>query len=351
MRHAVRVFSSARATPLRRTLIAAGVTAITACALALAAPQAHAADKIIIMVGGINKLIYLPPKLAESLGYFKEAGLDVELQSQPAGVDAENELLAGAVQAVVGYYDHSIDLQSKGKEVTSITQLLLVPGGMEMVRADLADSVRSMADLKGKTLGVTGLGSSSSFLAQYLASRAGLKSGDYSMLPVGAGNTLIAAMKQKRVDVAWTTEPTTSILLSTGAAKVLVDMSSVDGTRAALGGLYPASSVYVHRSWMNSHKAESQKLATAFVKTLKYIQTHSAEEIADKMPKDYYGGNKAIYVQALKASLPMYSPDGKMPAGGPEQVLKVMAGFNPNIKGKNIDLSKTYTNEFVDQVK
>jgi NitT/TauT family transport system substrate-binding protein len=316
------------------------------------APAAQAADsKITIMVGGINKLIYLPPKLAENLGYFKDEGLDVELQSQQAGVDAENELLAGAVQAVVGYYDHSIDLQSKGKEVTSITQLLVVPGGMEMVRSDLATQVRSMADLKGRTLGVTGLGSSSSFLAQYLASRNGLKTSDYSMLPVGAGNTLIAALKQKRVDVVWTTEPTTSMLLASGEAKVLVDMNSAEGTRAALGGLYPASAVYVQGAWLKTHKPEAAKLARAFVRTLKYIQTHSAEEIAAKMPADYYGGNKALYVQALKASLPMYSPDGKMPAEGPEVVLKVMAGFNPNIKGKKIDLSRTYTNEFVNQVK
>ena len=319
---------------------------------AVIAPAAQAADnKITIMVGGINKLIYLPPKLAENLGYFKDEGLDVELQSQQAGVDAENELLAGAVQAVVGYYDHSIDLQSKGKEVTSITQLLVVPGGMEMVRSDLATQVRTMADLKGRTLGVTGLGSSSSFLAQYLASRNGLKTSDYSMLPVGAGNTLIAALKQKRVDVVWTTEPTTSMLLASGEAKVLVDMNSAEGTRAALGGLYPASAVYVQGAWLKTHKPEATKLARAFVRTLQYIKSHSAEEIAAKMPADYYGGNKALYVQALKASLPMYSPDGKMPAEGPEVVLKVMAAFNSNIKGKKIDLSKTYTNEFVNQVK
>ncbi|RFB69838.1 MULTISPECIES: ABC transporter substrate-binding protein [unclassified Herbaspirillum] len=325
---------------------------ISAAVLTVTAPAAQAADnKITIMVGGINKLIYLPPKLAENLGYFKDEGLDVELQSQQAGVDAENELLAGAVQAVVGYYDHSIDLQSKGKEVQSITQLLVVPGGMEMVRSDLATQVRSMADLKGRTLGVTGLGSSSSFLAQYLASRNGLKTSDYSMLPVGAGNTLIAALKQKRVDVVWTTEPTTSMLLASGEAKVLVDMNSAAGTRAALGGLYPASAVYVQGAWLKTHKPEAAKLARAFVRTLQYIQTHSAEEIAAKMPADYYGGNKALYVQALKASLPMYSPDGKMPAEGPEVVLKVMAAFNPNIKGKKIDLSKTYTNEFVNQVK
>ncbi|MFL9923281.1 ABC transporter substrate-binding protein [Herbaspirillum lusitanum] len=344
MRQGTHVFGS---------LISCAAAGTLSALLALASPLAAAAEsgKITIMVGGINKLIYLPPKLAESLGYFKDEGLEVELQSQPAGVDAENELLAGAVQAVVGYYDHSIDLQSKGKEVLSITQLLVVPGGMELVRSDLARDIRSMADLKGRTVGVTGLGSSSSFLAQYLASRNGLKVSDYSMLPVGAGNTLIAAIKQKRVDVVWTTEPTTSLLLSSGEAKVLVDMSSADGTRAALGGLYPASSVYVQGKWLQSHKPEAQKLARAFVRTLKYIHTHSAEDIAAKMPADYYGGNKVLYVQALKASLPMYSTDGKMPPDGAEQVLKVMAGFNPNIKGKKIDLSKTYTNEFVDQIK
>ncbi|MFP3606712.1 ABC transporter substrate-binding protein [Paraburkholderia sp. SIMBA_053] len=328
----------------RRAVFVALSGAVFAC-------NAHAEEKITIIVGGINKLIYLPPKLAESLGYFKDEGLDVELQSQQAGVDAENELLAGAAQAVVGFYDHSIDLQAKGKDVESIVLFGLVPGSMEMVRADAANQVRNMGDIKGKTLGVTGLGSSSTFLGQYLASRYGLKTSDYSMLPVGAGNSLIAAFRQKRVDVAWTTEPTTSLLRASGDAKVLIDLNSVEGTRAALGGLYPASSLYVQRAWAQSHKKEAGKLAKAFVRTLRFIQTHPAEEIAAKMPVDYYGGNKLLYVQALKASLSMYSPDGKMPAGGPETVLKVMSEFNPNIKGKHIDLSNTYTNEFVDQVK
>ncbi|MFX7507435.1 ABC transporter substrate-binding protein, partial [Acinetobacter baumannii] len=73
--------------------------AVAGTMLAALPIHAVAAAKVTIMVGGINKMVYLPAKLAEQLGYFKEEGLDVELQSQPAGVDAENELLAGAVQA------------------------------------------------------------------------------------------------------------------------------------------------------------------------------------------------------------------------------------------------------------
>jgi len=152
---------------IRQTLLSLAVAGAT---LAAFPGQASAAAKITIMVGGINKMVYLPAKLAEQLGYFKEEGLDVELQSQPAGVDAENELLAGAVQAVVGFYDHSIDLQTKGKEITAITILGQVPGEVELVSTKAAPHFQSMADAKGKTLGVTGLGSSTNFLTQYLAS-------------------------------------------------------------------------------------------------------------------------------------------------------------------------------------
>ena len=94
-----------------------------AAALAIAigtASGAQAAEKISIMVGGIEKIIYLPARLAEQLGYYKEAGLDVELLSEPAGVNAEDEMLAGAVQGVVGFYDHTVDLQAKGKFVESV---------------------------------------------------------------------------------------------------------------------------------------------------------------------------------------------------------------------------------------
>jgi NitT/TauT family transport system substrate-binding protein len=47
----------------------------------------------------------------------------------------------------------------------------------------------------------------------------------------------------------------------------------------------------------------------------------------------------------------MYTADGKMPADGPDTVLKVLAGFNPSVKDKHIDLSRTFTNQFVSQVK
>ncbi|AVA26148.1 ABC transporter substrate-binding protein [Rhizobium sp. NXC24] len=307
---------------------------------------AKAAEKISIMVGGYEKQIYLPAKLTEALGYFKDEGLDVELLNESAGVDAENQLLAGAVQGVIGSYDHCVDLQSKGKFVESVVQLQQVPGEVELVSTKHPE-IKSPADFKGKALGVTGLGSSTNFLTLYMASKAGLKTDDVTTVPVGAGSTFIAAMQQDQIQAGMTTEPTVSRLLKTNEAKVLVDLRTVESTRAALGGVYPFASLYMESSWVDSHKEEVQKLVNAFVKTMRYIDTHSAAEIADKMPKDFYVGDKDGYVKALEVSKGMFTPDGVMPKGGPETVLTVLSEFSKNVKGKQIDLSKTYTTEFV----
>ncbi len=100
---------------------------------------------------------------------------------------------------------------------------------------------------------------------------------------------------------------------------------------------------------MEKNKAVAQKLANAMVKTMRWMATHSAEEISDKMPKEYYAGNHDLYVKGLgRWQIAIFTTDGRMPANGPETVLKVMSSFSKNVMGKPIDLSKTYTMEFVE---
>lgn len=326
------------------------LTSIALASAVFAQSQAHAAGKITLMVGGYEKQIYLPAKLAEALGYFKAEGLDVELLNESSGVDAEGELLSGSVQGVVGFYDHCIDMQSKGKFLHSVVQLAQAPGEVELVSTKHPE-IKSMADVKGHSLGVTGLGSSTNFLTQYLAVKAGVPLGQFTSIPVGAGPTFIAAMQQDKIQGGMTTEPTITRLLKTGEAKVLVDLRTMASTKEALGGTYPAASLYTTIEWSNANKETAQKLANAFVKTLRYINTHTAAEITEKMPKSFYVGDKESYVRALDGGKAMFTADGVMPAGGPETVLKVLATYSKNLKGKTIDLSKTYTTEFVKNVK
>jgi len=290
-------------------------------------------------------------KLAEQLGYLKETGLDIELLSEPAGVNAETEMLSGAAQGVVGFYDHTLDLQARGKLVQSVVQFSQAPGEVILVSKAASAHIKTPADFKGKTLGVTGLGSSTNFLTQFLAAKYSIKNSEFTTLPVGAGSSFIAAVGQGKIDAGMTTEPTISRLTSTGAASILVDLRTPKSTEAALGGPYPAACLYMPTAWVNTHKEQVQKIANAFVKTLKYINTHSAKEIAEKLPPDYYAANKQMYIDALESGKQMFTADGVMPERGPATVLQVLNGFDKAVQGKTINLASTYSTEFVKAAK
>jgi len=340
-----------RISPRIPALAVAGALAaasLTACGGDSTSADGDKNDRVKIMVGGLDKVIYLPAMLTERLGYFKDEGVSVQLLTEPAGVQAETALVSGDVQGTVGFYDHTLDLQVKGKQVESVVQFSQAPGEVEVVSNKAAGSVRSAKDFKGKKLGVTGLGSSTDFLTKYLAVKNGVQTSEFTPVAVGAGQTFISALQQGSIQGGMTTDPTVATILDKKLGSILIDMRTPEGSKKALGCLYPSSSLYMQTEWVNDHKATVQKLANAFVKTLKWMSTHSAEQIAAKMPADYaQGGGAALYAQSIKNTLPMFTTDGVMPPDGPATVERVLKAFNPNLKNADVDLSKTYTTEFV----
>ena len=329
-------------TPLRTAL--ARALAAVACAIACAAPARGAT--IQLMVGGVEKQIYLPVALADRLGYFKEQGLDVQVLSDTSGGHAEDGLLTGSVQGVVGFYDHTIDLQAKGKFVQAVVQFSQAPGEAVVVATRKADVIRTPADFRGHVLGVTGLGSSTHLLMQYLVAEHGVKKGEVTISGVGAGDGFSEALRTGRIDVGMTTEPTASRLLKSGDARLLVDLRTPEQAASELGGLYPAACLYMSSPWISTHRDEVQRLVNALVKSLRFISAHGAAEIAAELPPDYMAGDRALYVSTLQQSKSMFTADGVMPAGGPANVLRIMRLTERTVGGKPIDLSRTYTTEF-----
>jgi NitT/TauT family transport system substrate-binding protein len=309
---------------------------------------AASGTKVRIMVGGLNKQIYLPFELADRLGYYKDEGLNISLSDEPAGVDATTNMLAGKVDGVGGFYDHTIALQGLGQSAESVVSMLVTPGEVELCRNDLKGQIKSPADWKGRNLGITDTGSSTDFLTQYLAKENGVDPKTTHRIGVQSGPTLIGAMAHKNVDCAMTTEPTVSQLLANKQAYILLDMRTAAGTAKYLGGTYPATSLYMMTEYVKKNPQTVQKLVNAYVKTLKWINTHTAAQIAAKVPADYFAGvGKAAYVKALASEKGIYNPTGMMPPNGPPTNVKVLTTFNPAVQGKRIDIAKTYTDAFV----
>jgi NitT/TauT family transport system substrate-binding protein len=219
-----------------------------------------------------------------------------------------------------------------------------------LVSSRAASRIRSPADLAGRNVGVTGLGSSTGFLTHYLATLHGVKPADLRLVPVGSGQTFVDAMRRGRIDAGMTTDPTASRLVAAGEAKVLVDLRTPEEAQQALGGIYPFACLYVSTEWLVRHREQAQLLANALVKSLRFIATHTAAEIADQLPPEFFAGARDSYVQALAKSKAMYTPDGVMPPSGPASVLKVLAVADRPVRNKSIDLARTYTTQFVNAV-
>jgi NitT/TauT family transport system substrate-binding protein len=303
---------------------------------------------VTVAISNATNQTYLSMVLAQQLGYFAKEGLKVKVVSTTSGSQNWQDMLAGKVQGVVGFYDHNIDLRAKGTSTESVIQLNQAPGMVELVRTDEASTITSPSGEAGKKLGITGLGSSTQFVADYLAVHNGVPVSQLHPVNLGAGSTFVAAMKNDEVDVGMTTEPTISALLAKKAAKIIVDMRSVSGTVAELGGPYPGTALSFETSYVQKNQSTVQKMVDALVESLKYIQTHSAAQIAGVVPASYYGAaGKAAWEEALANEIGMFSPTGLMLADGPQSVDRVLSAFDPTVEGKNVDLSLTYTDSFV----
>jgi NitT/TauT family transport system substrate-binding protein len=331
-------------------LAALTVTAAGCSGTATEKTASTAPDPVTVTIAASNATnqTYLAVVLAQQLGYFAKQGLTVKMVSVANGSQTWQDMLSHQVQGVVGFYDHNIDLRAKGTSTESVIQLNQAPGMVELVRTDEAGSITSPAGEAGKKLGITGLGSSSQFVADYLAVHNGVPVEQVHPVNVSAGSTFVAAMQNDEIDVGVTTEPTISALLTKKAAKIIADMRSLTGTEAALGGPYPGTALTFETSYVQKNESTVQKMVNALVQALHYIQTHSTSQIADVVPAaDYGSAGKTAYEEALANAIGMFSPTGLMPTDGPQSVDRVLSAFDPNVKGKNVDLSLTYTDSFV----
>jgi NitT/TauT family transport system substrate-binding protein len=299
-----------------------------------------------LMVGGIDKQIYLPYQLAQDLGFYKKYGVNVQLSTeQTGGVGAETAMVSGQVDMAGAWYVHAIDFQAKGKNVTDVVQLSGAPGEREMCAK--GSGITSPAQWKGKSLGVTDIGSGTDELTVYLAARYHLTSKDISRVAVGAGPTFVAALQHNRIACGMTSQPTAGAVESQGAGTSVINLATTSGAQQWLGGAYPAAGVLARSDWVASHQATVQKVVDALVATMHWINTHSAADIANAMPAAYVSNGittKAAYIAELAQDKGQFLPDGMMPASGPATVLAIEK-FVGNVTGP-VNLATTYTNQY-----
>lgn len=338
---------------LSRRRFAAGAALGTA---ALALPSLYAQPKlektkVSIAVGGKAGFYYLPLTIAEQLGYFKAEGLDVEISDFAGGSRALQAVVGGSADVCAGAFEHTVNLQSKNQIFRAFVLMGRAPQIAFGVSSKTMTGFKSLADLKGKKIGVSAPGSSTNMMANLLLSRSGLSASDVSFIGVGTSAGALTAMRSGQIDAICNIDPVMTMLEQKGDVKIISDTRTLKGTLDVFGGMMPAACLYASQEFVEKNPNTCQAMANAIVHGLKWLQTAGPADIIKTVPESYLLGDRGLYLAAFNKVRESISLDGIMPAEGPLTALKALESFDSKIKADKIDLSKTYTNEFAKRAK
>jgi NitT/TauT family transport system substrate-binding protein len=332
---------------LKPFAVALAALATVACVSAKAAEPEKAKLKIAV---GSQILNYMPLELGVKLGHFKNQGLDVTVENfQAGGSKALQALIGGSVDATVGFYDHTIQMQAQGKSISCVFLLNDIPGVLIGVRNDLAERVKTGADLKGLKLGITAPGSSTDTMSRYFIKKAGLGPRDVNIIAVGSGAPGMVALEAKNIDALVYFDPVATLLARKGVAKPLFDARTVEGSKLAFGGVYPTACLYLNADFIARNPETVQRLVDGFLTTHRWIASVSTQELVDAIPRGYKTDDAAVNIDILNASKALFSKTGLMDAEAAKVPLAVLSEYDPKIDPAKIDLSKTFTNTFVEE--
>lgn len=331
--------------PLHRRHLMATTAALLGAPMLLRA-QALEKPQLTLAVGGKNLLYYLPLTIAEQLGYFKAEGLDIKIVDFAGGSQALRALVGGSADVVSGAFEHTVNMQPKGQKLRAIVLMGRAPQIVLGVNPKTMAGFKSVADLKGRKIGVTAPGSSTNVMTNFVLAKAGLKPGDVSIIGVGAGNGAVAAMRSGQVDALSNLDPVISLLARSNDIRIISDTRIVAESERVFGGPMPAACLYVPQAFVDKHPRTAQALAHAIVRANQWIQKAGPGDIIKAVPESYLLGDRAVYLDAFLAAKGALSPDGLFPEKGADTALRALASIDPEIGKATIDLKAVYTNDF-----
>ena len=328
-------------------VLTAFLSCLLCAAAAMAAPAAAAPrERIVLLVDEVRQIRSFPVLIAEQLGYFRDEGVDVTVMNIRNEEPYMDMLMDGRVDAVMAYYHHNIVQRAAGKEIEAVVTLGVTPGMRVLVANQSRDKYKTPADLKGARIISGGAGSAKTTIANYLVLSGGHKLGEYTRTGTEGKDENAKALREGKADLVVAPTPD-GFFYEKQDASLFADLTTLSQTRKLLGAPFPSNTIFMRSALVKEKPEIAQHLANAFVRALKFINTHTPEEIMDKIPADVRKQYGDDYLKVLKEQIPMFANDGRMPEDGALGEYRVLAEANP--KYKSVDVKQTYTNVFVDK--
>lgn len=276
-----------------------------------AAPAPQALTKVRISIDADAMI----PRLAEGLGYFKEQGLEIEevdiLKLVPKDYMVQKPLIDGEVHVQYHWFQHAIFGARHNLPIKAVMSITDAPGMEVMVADRVKDKIRSAADFKGRNIAEGAAYATKSTLVNYLAHKEGLPARSYNAVAketAGRREKILTGIQEGGVDVVAFMEPETSAFRATGKLSTLYDLTTRESTTKVFGATLPSESLLMSPQFIENNRDVAQMIVNAFVKTMRYVNSHSAEEIVAKLPERYLANkDRAAETERIRKTLPSYA--------------------------------------------
>jgi len=206
-------------TPLRAALAASALTTALTTGLAATSP-AHAQETTKVFVGMSGWTGYGPLTLAREAGLFKARGLDVTIRKIPQK-ERHLAIASGDIQCAATSTEAWIVWNANG---VPMTQIFKMNKGMGADGIVARPGIESVAELRGKTIGVSAPGTNPHFSLAWILKKNNMKLADLKLVtlePAQAANALIAG--NSGLDAAMTYEPYLGAVYENKAGKLIAD--------------------------------------------------------------------------------------------------------------------------------
>jgi NitT/TauT family transport system substrate-binding protein len=291
---------------------------LTACAalfLSLAA-AAHAQAPTRIRYGVTASIAHLPVIIGRDAGLFKKYGFDVEVIHIRGGALITTTIMSGSVQFSGAGAESVVAARVEGGDVVMIA----CPVDQDAVYLVARPEIKTPADLKGKTAAVTRLGSTTHFYLRSALSRIGIDEKDLTILQLGAGGEIAAAMMGGRVYASALTFHNAYPFMQMGWP-ILADLSKTDF-------IYPSSCVASSRSLVKSNGPMVERFLKGYLEAIRVIKKDAA--FTERSLKQWQRETDPVVVKkTIEVYAPLFKATPNVPDKGIDIVLKELARRRP----------------------
>ena len=241
-------------------------------------------------------LCVVPYEVTRVRGHFADQGFDVELIYTRGGNAAVQALVGGAVDYAGSSFDVALQAAANGARIRRVASTGRLPLFALAVAPDRSAEIDAVADLEGRTVGVSALGNADHALLLFLLDQAGADASSVQFATVGTN--LFDALRIGQLDAAMVQEPALTLITEAGGRE-LVNFMELDEARRHVGGAYEFMGVAVRAAERDERLDEIRRLATALERGLADTRTLPPSDIVAALPAALVAGGDLDQLEAI----------------------------------------------------